>query len=140
LIRLNIRQNNVLIDETFTACLADFGYTSVVGEIEKNLAYLQVSKHRPGAVRWAAPEQFPEDPEMPWQPTPLTDIYSFGNIVLSGEQPWSETQNDVVVMFNLAKGINPGRPQSRPIDNEHWEFIERCWLPVQGRPSAVDIV
>ncbi|KAF8837190.1 kinase-like protein [Paxillus ammoniavirescens] len=136
----DLNSNNVLVDETFTACLADFGYASVVGEIEKNLAYLQVSKQRPGAVRWAAPEQFPEDPEKPWQPTPLTDIYSFGNIVLSGEQPWSEVQSDVVVMLNLAKGINPGRPQSRPIDNGHWGFIERCWLPIHGRPAAIGIV
>ncbi|KIJ12159.1 hypothetical protein PAXINDRAFT_83287 [Paxillus involutus ATCC 200175] len=78
----DLNSNNVLIDETFTACLADFGYASVVGEMEQKLGYLQASKQRPGALRWAAPEQFPSDPEQPWQPTPITDIYSFGNIAL----------------------------------------------------------
>jgi serine/threonine protein kinase len=74
---LSIRQNNVLIDETFTARLADFGYASVVGEVEENMSYLQTSKQRPGEWKWTAPERLFEDSE----PTPRSDIYSFGNIV-----------------------------------------------------------
>ncbi|KAF8843872.1 kinase-like protein [Paxillus ammoniavirescens] len=139
----DLNSNNVLIDETFSARLADFGYASVVGEMEQNMAYLQASMQRPGAVRWAAPEQVLDDVEMTWEPTPLSDIYSFGNVVLqvlSGKQPWSEMRSDVVVLLQLAKGVNPSRPQSRPIDDEHWKFIQQCWLPVQERPPATHLV
>ncbi|KAF8837194.1 hypothetical protein BDN67DRAFT_909696, partial [Paxillus ammoniavirescens] len=135
LVGLSIRQNNVLIDETFTARLADFGYASVVGEVEENMSYLQASKQRPGEWKWTAPERLFGDSE----PTPRSDIYSFGNIVLSGEQPW-KNQPEAVVVLQLFQGVNPCRPQSRPIEDEHWEFIGRCWLPVQERPAAEDIV
>lgn len=43
-------------------------------------------------------------------------------------------------MLHLAQGHKPRRPQSRPIDDELWEFIEHCWAPVQGRPSAERLV
>ncbi|KIJ12157.1 hypothetical protein PAXINDRAFT_28684, partial [Paxillus involutus ATCC 200175] len=122
LVGLSIRQNNVLIDETFTARLADFGYASVVGEVEENMSYLQASKQRPGEWKWTAPERLFGDSE----PTPRSDIYSFGNIVLSGEQPW-KNKPEAVVVLQLFQGVNPSRPQSRPIEDEHWEFIGRCW-------------
>ena len=39
-------------------------------------------------------------------------------------------------MLHLAKGHKPRRPQSHPIDDQHWEFIEYCWSPIQERPCA----
>ncbi|KAG8212955.1 hypothetical protein J3R82DRAFT_11321 [Butyriboletus roseoflavus] len=75
--------------------------------------------------------------------TTKSDIYSFGNIalqVLSGELPWSECRRDAVIVLHLAKGDKPRRPQSHPINDQHWEFIEHCWSPVQERPSAEHLV
>lgn len=60
--------------------------------------------------------------------------------MLSGELPWSEFRRDVVIVLHLAKGHKPRRPQSHPIDDQHWDFIEHCWLPVQERPSAEHLV
>ncbi|KAF8843871.1 kinase-like protein [Paxillus ammoniavirescens] len=139
----DLNSNNVLIDKTFSARLAGFCHASVVGQRERILAYPQESKQCQVAVRWAAPELVPQELEKTCEPTPLSDIYSFGNIalqVLSGKQPWSETKIDDDVLSQLAKGVNPGRPQSRPIDDGHWEFIQQCWLPVQERPPAIDLV
>ena len=59
---------------------------------------------------------------------------------MSGKPPWSECRRDEVVILHLAKGHRPRRPQTRPIDDEHWGFIEHCWLPVQERPSAEYLV
>ncbi|KIJ12959.1 hypothetical protein PAXINDRAFT_101001 [Paxillus involutus ATCC 200175] len=137
--------NNVLLDANNNACLADFGYASLVGEIPEALAYLQMSTMRPGTLRWAAPEHFPKNPEeeeIPQQTT-KSDIYSFGNIALqasclsttfesalsllqvfSGKQPWSEVQREVAVVVLLAWGKKPSRPQSRPMDDQYWQFIE----------------
>ncbi|KAF8552042.1 kinase-like protein [Imleria badia] len=130
--------NSVLLDDKHNARLTDFGYASLVGEIPEALAYLQASTVRPGTVRWAAPEYF-SNPEEAFHCTIKSDIYSFGSValqVLSGKPPWSEFRRNAVVVLHLAKGHKPRRPQSHPIDDQHWEFIEHCWSPVRERPSA----
>ena len=61
--------------------------------------------------------------------------------VLSGKQPWSEIYEDTSVVICLAQGRKPARPKSRPIDDQHWEFINICWSPIQEhRPSSRRIV
>jgi serine/threonine protein kinase len=146
----------VLLDANDNARLTDFGYASLIGEIPEALAYLQMSTRQPGTLRWAAPEQIKEDT---CQPTTKSDIYSFGNLALqasalatkpssalsllqvfSGKLPWSEVRGNAAIVLLLAQGQKPRRPQSRPVDDRHWEFIERCWSEVQERPSASDIV
>ena len=77
---LTVIQNNVLIDADRTARLADFGFTSLVGDIPDALNYLERSTMRPGALRWAAPEQIL--PEEGFKLTTRSDIYSFGCISL----------------------------------------------------------
>ncbi|KIJ63536.1 hypothetical protein HYDPIDRAFT_29333 [Hydnomerulius pinastri MD-312] len=54
----DLTSKNVLIDEDYNARLTDFGLASVIagGEMEEDLAYLQMSIQRAGAVRYAAPE------------------------------------------------------------------------------------
>ncbi|KAF9242604.1 hypothetical protein BU15DRAFT_8517, partial [Melanogaster broomeanus] len=60
--------------------------------------------------------------------------------MFSGKQPWSEVRADATVILLLSQGQKPSRPQSRPIDDRYWEFIERCWGNIQERPPANDIV
>ncbi|KAF8554916.1 kinase-like protein [Imleria badia] len=129
--------NNVLLDADYTARLADFGYSSLVGKIPEALTYLQRSTTRPGALRWTAPEQIDLEDTFRW--TTGNDIYSFG-CVLSGKQPWSEVREDAAVVLRLAKGYKPSRPKSRPVDDLHWNLIERCWSLIQERPAAEAII
>ncbi|KAI9568799.1 kinase-like domain-containing protein [Boletus coccyginus] len=133
--------NNVLLDGDYTARLGDFGYASLVGNIPEVLTYLRRSTTRPGALRWIAPEQI--DLENTFIRTTKSDIYSFGCVglqVLSGKQPWSEVREEAAVVLRIARGYKPGRPASRPVDDLHWELIERCWLPIEERPAAETIV
>ena len=60
--------------------------------------------------------------------------------VLSGQHPWSEIKNDMAVMFQLSRGNKPKRPSSRPIEDQHWELIQRCWSSVGDRPCTEDVV
>ncbi|KIK79603.1 hypothetical protein PAXRUDRAFT_274254 [Paxillus rubicundulus Ve08.2h10] len=127
--------NNVLLDANDNACLTDFGYA----EIPEVLSYLGASTMRVSTLRWATPKQIKDAP----QRTTKNDIYSFGNLALelfSGKQPWSEIQQDVVVMMLPSQSKKPSRPKSRPMDDQYWEFILRCCSNVQQRPSAKEIV
>ena len=146
----------MLLDADYTACLADFGYASLMGDISEALTHLHRSTTRPGALRWVAPEQIDQTV---LNRTTKSDIYSFGCIalqgslldanahpmlmflqVLSGKQPWSEVREDAAIVVRLADGKNPGRPESRRIDDSHWNLIQRCWSPVAQRPAADRII
>ncbi|KIJ59722.1 hypothetical protein HYDPIDRAFT_32938 [Hydnomerulius pinastri MD-312] len=74
--------NNVLIDERSRARLVDFGFATVIGDLPEGLTYLRRSTHRPGAIRWAAPERFLLEDDEVFRPGEGSDIYSFGNIML----------------------------------------------------------
>ncbi|KAH0828970.1 kinase-like domain-containing protein [Lanmaoa asiatica] len=149
--------NNVLLDADYTARLADFGYASLIGNIPEALTYLQRSTARPGALRWNAPEQV--DPEASCTQTTKSDIYSFGCValqggllvtndafilmvlqVLSGKQPWSEVRQDAAVILCLAKGHLPGRPESRAMDDSHWNLIQDCLSSIEERPATEVII
>ncbi|KAF8123322.1 kinase-like domain-containing protein [Boletus edulis] len=135
--------NNVLLDDDYNARLTDFGYASMIGDIPETSLYLQMTTMKPGTLRWAAPEHFLADVEQTMQPTTQSDIYSFGNLglfVLSGKHPWSEIQRETAIIIQLLRGVTPKRPSSRPIEDRHWELIERCWAPVGDRPAATDVV
>ena len=143
----------MLLDADYTACLADLGYASLVGNIPEALTHFRRSTTRPGAWRWVAPEQLDQTV---LNRTTKGDIYSFGCIafqgglldanaysmlmflqVLSGKQPWSELR-DSAYSHSWFREI-PGRPESPRIDDSHWNLIQRCWSPVEQRP-AVDAI
>ncbi|KAH0829127.1 hypothetical protein J3R83DRAFT_2603, partial [Lanmaoa asiatica] len=141
LFRLSVRQNKVFLDADYTARLVgDFGYASLVGNIPETLTYLRRSTTRLVTLRWIAP----------FSKTHLTGqprmIYSFGCVglqggpwdvksrfvliflhVLSGKQSWHEVQEDADLVLRLAHGHKAGRPESRPVDDLHWDLIQRCW-------------
>ena len=60
--------------------------------------------------------------------------------VLSGKEPWWEIRGDAAVLLRLAKGHKPGRPESRIMDDSHWNLIQNCWSPVEERNSAEVII
>ncbi|KIJ63426.1 hypothetical protein HYDPIDRAFT_113435 [Hydnomerulius pinastri MD-312] len=135
---------NVLVHTNGTAYLADFGLLPIVLEF-RSAPYLSTAIG--GAVRWAAPELFEvsetgDDTKLQW--TMRSDIYSFGSLmlqVLSGNIPYHEIKRDEQVLFAIAKGTKPPRPQNSRVKDEHWAFIQQCWssLEENRRPSAREI-
>ncbi|KAF8123364.1 kinase-like domain-containing protein, partial [Boletus edulis] len=142
----DLSSNNVLLDDNYIACLTDFGYASMIGDMPEASLYLQMSTMKPGTLRFAAPDPFLADEGEKAQPTIQSDMYSFGNlgllasVVLSGKLPWAEIPHDAGVVVQLSRGKKPKRPSSRPIEDQHWELIERCWSSVGDRPPAEDVV
>ncbi|KAG1738758.1 kinase-like domain-containing protein [Suillus lakei] len=134
---------NVLIDENGNALLADFGLSRLLADHETSF----FDSHGPGAIRWAAPEIIPLDPENPNEevskPNKASDIYSFGCImmqVLSGLFPYFGMGETSVTVAKF-KRILPARPTQPAIADVYWRYFEQCWSPrVETRPSVDEVV
>ncbi|KAJ8590691.1 kinase-like protein [Rhizopogon salebrosus TDB-379] len=133
--------SNILVCAQERAHIADFGLSVMLAEDGDD----KLSHSLTGAARWAAPEL-----------TLLTgytdarhllslqsDMYSFGSImfhILSGIMPYHGLSNNQVIGA-IARGKRPLRPENVQINDRHWNFIQRCWLPFEERlfrPSADD--
>ncbi|KAJ4480939.1 hypothetical protein J3R30DRAFT_3287727 [Lentinula aciculospora] len=147
--------SNILIDDNKHACLCDFGLSSIVNE------YQNVSSTRStisGAIRWADATLFMaqatqsvigEDSDKRQQLTLMlttkSDIYSFGSVtleILSGRIPYHYIRGDAQVIFEMAQGRKPRRPNASFVTDSQWHFIEsKCWHDVPDlRPSAEEVV
>lgn len=147
LIHGDLTGSNVLINTEGMACLVDFGLSTVIGGLEGGSS-IAPSSHRPGAIRWTAPELL-KDPEMSYSPTPKSDIYSFGSVmlqVLSNRFPWYTdrgTTAEFRIIAKLMEGETPPRPDDPPISEKHWALISECWRSIssmESRPTAVQLV
>ncbi|KAG1831063.1 kinase-like domain-containing protein, partial [Suillus variegatus] len=132
--------SNVLIYGNGRACLADFGLSTIILEFV-GTSYFTSSIR--GNVRWVAAElcEVSEDDELSLSTE--CDIYSFGSItlqVLTCKVPYHNVKKDIAVLGQVIKGIKPEPPKESKIAPEHWEFIQRCWLPRASRPSVAEIV
>ncbi|KAG1815675.1 kinase-like domain-containing protein [Suillus subaureus] len=147
LIHGDLTGSNVLINTEGMACLVDFGLSTVIGGLEGGSSIAPLS-HRPGAIRWTAPELL-EDPEISYSPTPKSDIYSFGSVmlqILSNRFPWYTNRGTTAEFRIIAKlivGETPPRPDDPPISEKHWALISECWRPIsstENRPTAVQLI
>ncbi|KAF8834509.1 WD40 repeat-like protein [Paxillus ammoniavirescens] len=102
-----------------------------------------------GTLRWTAPElldlQVPDDVEN-LVPRPLSDVYSFGRIilqVLTGKVPYHYYVSEGKVLSAILQGIIPMRPNPPVVTDSQWRFMQRCWMPVdaiESRPRADELV
>ncbi|KIK92336.1 hypothetical protein PAXRUDRAFT_147566, partial [Paxillus rubicundulus Ve08.2h10] len=139
--------SNVLIRANGRACIADAGLSTLLTALGGPT--FVTSFTRRGTLRWAATElldlELPEDEENLPQviPTPGSDIYSFGGImlqVLTGKVPYHYYSRDEWVLLVRSKGETPKRPDEALVTQRQWAFIERCWASVESRPSSDESV
>ncbi|KAF9228991.1 WD40 repeat-like protein [Gyrodon lividus] len=151
--------SNVLIHGNGRACIADFGLSTLLTELGGST--FSTSLQGRGTLRWAAPEllnlnvqvsgEEENIPRVP--PTPRSDTYSFGGImlqVLTGRIPYYYYPRDERVLLAVSQGETPKRPSPHltvnpvnPVITDHqWVFIQQCWSTVnegQLRPSDGDM-
>ena len=63
--------------------------------------------------------------------------------VLTCHLPYHHLSRDEQVIFAIAKGVPPKRPDEASVTEHRWNFIEWCWSPAKGtqpRPSSDEIV
>ncbi|KAF8834867.1 kinase-like protein, partial [Paxillus ammoniavirescens] len=142
--------SNVLIHGNGRACISDFGMSTLLTELGGST--FATSLHAGpagGTLRWGAPELLDlevfEDEENPPKvvPTPQSDIYSFGAImlqVLTGKVPYHYFSREAQVLHAISRGEIPKRPNKALVTDDQWTFIERCWFSVDARPSDDEIV
>ncbi|KAF9235060.1 kinase-like domain-containing protein, partial [Melanogaster broomeanus] len=162
--------SNVLIRGDGRACITDFGLSTLLSELGGST--FATSCQARGTLRWTAPElldlHVSEDEDNPPQvdPTPQSDVYSFGRImlqvlfysclmmmhlnnqqVLTGKVPYYYYTREAQVVHAIARGDIPKRPQATSsgalVTDRRWAFMQRCWSSVDAgrhRPSNEEIV
>ncbi|KZP27947.1 hypothetical protein FIBSPDRAFT_1039924 [Athelia psychrophila] len=133
---------NILITDNGSACLCDFGLSSIAAEFQ-GTSY--ITSTLGGNVRWAAPELYHgiEEGSVSTVNT-HSDVYSYGSVtleVLSGHVPFSYLLRDAQVVMEVFKGVKPRRPATPYVTNQLWDFINQCWKDdPKARPDAEELV
>ncbi|KAF9443254.1 kinase-like protein [Macrolepiota fuliginosa MF-IS2] len=136
---------NIMITSTGSACLTDFGLSSVADEDILRWTSLETTTQMGGTVRWMAPELLGDGR----RPTLFSDVFALGSVmyeILTNQLPFHEFPRNQTVMFKIFSGEKPSKPPSDAwVDLELtdglWELMDLCWtFESSERPTVPDIV
>lgn len=142
----DLKGANILVTPAGSACLADFGLSSIQDPEILRWTSLSTASPSGGTTRWEAPELFDDDLESS-RPTFKSDVYSIACVmyeVLTGLVPFYEFPRDTTVMFKIMSGVRPSRPSPTPnseLLDEVWSIMQECWVTdPQGRPEINKVI
>jgi len=149
-------QQNILVDGSGNALIADFGLAAVT----LNLDSIRSATHDRGYTpRWAAPEVLNDGIF-----SKEGDTFSFAMIMIEVCRGWSTVcivladrrfvsmqvfsgavpfvgKTHAKAMANTMDGIRPPRPEHPTLTTELWELIERCWnQDPHSRPEISEVL
>ena len=134
-------KDNILIDQTGHARLADFGFLTIISDAATCLPSSSFSIG--GTLRWMSPElvapgKFGLETS---HPTKSSDCYSLGMVIyetVSGKKPYHETR-DVAVFLKIVEGERPRRCEG--FADSLWGMTEECWtFQPNGRPTIEGVL
>ncbi|KAF7374422.1 hypothetical protein MSAN_00326300 [Mycena sanguinolenta] len=133
----DLRGANILINDDWSACLADFGL-SIFSDATSLL-----TTSRGGSHYWMAPELLaPEQFGMRFARTPASDVYSFGCVcfeLYTGKPPFSRLLAGA--MMEVMKGERPPRPSSSPaMSDSLWAYVSTYWAQDPKTRPVMQIV
>ncbi|KAJ7239950.1 kinase-like domain-containing protein, partial [Mycena haematopus] len=121
----DLRGTNILINEDWSACLADFGL-SIFSDATRSM-----TSNRAGSPYWMAPELL--DPDRfgeKFARTPATDVYAFGCVCLelyTGRPPFASLPEPGALM-KVLNGERPERPSGPPaMSDQLWRHVTAYW-------------
>ncbi|KAJ6476178.1 kinase-like domain-containing protein [Mycena sanguinolenta] len=121
----DLRGTNILINEEWSACLADFGL-SIFSD-----ATASMTTNRGGSLYWMAPELL--DPDrfgIKFIRTPASDVYAFGCVCVelyTGRPPFGGLPEPAALM-KVISGIRRERPSSSPaMSDTLWQHVTEYW-------------
>ncbi|KAF7370567.1 hypothetical protein MSAN_00689100 [Mycena sanguinolenta] len=136
----DLRGSNILVDDDWHACLADFG----LAVFSDATAATHTSQHG-GSVRWMAPElHFPESCGLQtFKRTFASDVYSFAFVCVelyTGKPPFSDISHDAAVMLRVMAKERPPRPcdaKGRTLMSDAlWTTVQQSWRVVEMMQDA----
>ena len=160
----DVSQPNILMSnhEPPRACLADFGFTTIVFDPAQPMSCS--AQLEGGTMAFMSPELFvPSKFGMTNSlPTPQADIYAFGLVifqvceqdwrycgfsyliqVLTGEFPFHGIAQTELV-WSVLEGLRPDKPEdasSIGFSDSLWGFVQRCWDgDLKSRPKVAEVV
>ncbi|KAF7373453.1 Kinase-like protein [Mycena sanguinolenta] len=121
----DLRGANILVNEDWSACLADFGLSNFAD------ATSSMTTNRAGSLYWMAPELI--DPDrfgLQFARTPATDVYAFGCVCLelyTGRPPFADLR-EPTALLKIMNNERPQRPVGPPVVSDTlWSHISAWW-------------
>ncbi|KIM30267.1 hypothetical protein M408DRAFT_47022, partial [Serendipita vermifera MAFF 305830] len=144
LIHGDLKPRNVLIDESGSAQICDFGLSRIFLE-EGNTGMTTTSVHT-GTVRYLARELVMGGDEA--RPTTASDVHAMGCIGLEFiflQIPYSNQKNKLrgAIYSNIKMGMPPGQRSHdlTPTFEYYWTLLVECWnLDPARRPDASQVL
>ncbi|KAK1231731.1 hypothetical protein PQX77_005140 [Marasmius sp. AFHP31] len=138
LVHGDLKGVNILVTRSLRACIADFGLSRIADT--QGLGVTTSNTRSAGTMRWQAPELLYSQP-----PSMESDVYSFACVcyeIFTGLRPFPELANVMEVIFAVAQGKCPTRPQEAfELSDAMWTLMTECWnMTPSSRPTASQIV
>ncbi|KAF7356563.1 hypothetical protein MVEN_00990000 [Mycena venus] len=141
----DLRGSNILVDDEWHACLADFGLA-----VFSDATAATHTSHHGGSVRWMSPElHYPQSCGLDtFKRTFASDVYSFAFVCVelyTGKPPFSDISHDAAVMLRVMAKERPARPSDADgrelMSEELWALVQQCWShDVEERPTMARVV
>ncbi|KAF7347164.1 PINc domain-containing protein [Mycena venus] len=133
----DLRGANILINEDWSACLADFGL-SIFSDTTSSMTTSRV-----GSLYWMAPELiYPDRFGLKFAQTPASDVYAFACVcfeLYTGRPPFSNMP-EPAAMMKVINGERPERPSGSPAMSDIlWQHVSAYWAqePVTRPPTQI---
>ncbi|KIM30189.1 hypothetical protein M408DRAFT_22230 [Serendipita vermifera MAFF 305830] len=144
LIHGDLKPRNVLINESGSAQICDFGLSRIF--LEEGSTGMTTTSVHTGTERYLARELVVEGDEA--RPTTASDVYAMGCIGLEFiflQIPYSKRKNNLrgAIHSDIRRGVPPGqRPDDlSPTSEYHWTLLVECWnLDPTQRPNSTQLL
>ncbi|KAG8940436.1 hypothetical protein FRC04_005263 [Tulasnella sp. 424] len=139
----DIKPDNVMVTNDIRGVLCDFGISRVMTSLGMHTG-LTTAGQGAGTAGYQAKELYEEDS----RPTPMSDVYAFGGVILatmSGKPPFHKklpkAAAAIILAINQDHTANPADHPELPKSDPLWVLLKRSWDPQPARrPSVKEII
>ncbi|TEB34715.1 kinase-like protein [Coprinellus micaceus] len=146
----DLKGDNILVSDNGSACLADFGISTVSTDANKHLRLTHLSTAQSGTIAYQAPEILAcEDMRTRLPLSDKSDVYSFACVcyeIMSMRVPFQAFSTSAIVLA-VSRRKRPEKPAPTDVavinlglNTRLWDLIERCWQQEpERRPTVKDV-